>query len=446
MAQTHFSHTILNADTTILDIVAYEILDSRANPTIETKIFLQGGACAQAAVPSGASTGAHEAFELRDQDPKRYLGKGVQKAIQNINEVIKPHLLGFDAKKQAELDQILKEIDGTANKHALGANAILAVSLAAARAVSQQLKIPLFRYLGGPLCQELPVPLLNIINGGVHADSGLQIQEFMLVPYGMSSFAEALRAGVEIYFATRALLKTQGHIVAVGDEGGFAPRLSQTEKVLDLLVEAIQKAGYRIGEEVGLALDVAASEFFDEKTSLYSFGGNHKTAEELIEFYQSLCNKYPLVSLEDALAEDDFSGWKKLTQVLGSQIQLVGDDLFATHSSRLKTGIEQKMANAILIKPNQIGTLTETWDVIKLAQKSNYKTILSHRSGETEDSFLADLVVASGSGQIKTGAPCRGERTAKYNQLLRIEQELGAQASFAGGSLFSQMKNNNINQ
>lgn len=426
-------------NTLISDVWAREILDSRGNPTVEVEVVLEGGALGRAAVPSGASTGAHEALELRDGDAKRYSGKGVLRAVKNINEVIAPEIVGMDAVLQEEIDEVLLDLDGTENKSNLGANALLGVSLAVAKAASEALVLPLYRYLGGVYASLLPVPLMNILNGGKHADNNVDIQEFMIVPVNFPFFAEALRAGVEVYHSLKSVLKKKGLSVAVGDEGGFAPNLSSNQEALDVLVEAIEKAGYSPGKDIYLALDSAASEFFKEGRYVLQGEGKELTSSEMVNFYQSLVEKYPIISLEDALSEDDWEGWKELTEALGEKVQLVGDDLFVTNPERLERGIKEKIANSILIKVNQIGTLTETLQTVELAKKSSYTSVISHRSGETEDTTIADLAVAVRAGQIKTGAPCRSERVAKYNQLLRIEEELGPAAEFAGLKAFNRV-------
>jgi len=419
--------------TTIDSVFAREILDSRGNPTVEAEVVLEGGALGRAAVPSGASTGAHEAIELRDQDPSRYGGKGVTRAVTHILEEIAPELTGEDACEQVLVDRLLIELDGTPNKSRLGANAILAVSLAVAHAASEQLGLPLYRYLGGPLARVLPVPMMNIVNGGAHADNNLDVQEFMVVPAGASSFKEALRAGTETFHSLKKLLKKKGLVTAVGDEGGFAPSLRTNEEAIELVLEAITIAGYRPGSDVYLALDVAASELYREGWyELHKSGGGRRDGPSLIELYSDWVAKYPIVSIEDGLDEDDWDGWKELTRTLGEKVQLVGDDLFVTHPERLQKGIDQGVANAILIKLNQIGTLSETLEVVSRAQRHGYAAVISHRSGETEDTTIADLAVATGCGQIKTGSASRSDRVAKYNQLLRIEEELSEQAVFAG--------------
>ena len=418
----------------ILQVNAREILDSRGNPTVEAEVQTDSG-LGRAAVPSGASTGEHEAIELRDGDKKRYLGKGVTKAVANINEQLAPALLGLSALDQPAIDQVLLEIDGTPNKSKLGANAILAVSMAVARAAADTVGLPLWRYLGGIQARVLPTPLMNIINGGMHADSGLEVQEFMVVPMGFDTFAEALRCGTEIFHSLKAILKKEGMTTSVGDEGGFAPRLASNEEAIQRIIVAIEAAGYKPGEQVGIALDAAASEFY--KDGKYTWDKKPHSAAELCEVYVNLCAKYPLVSIEDGFAENDWDGWKLMTDKLGNKVQLVGDDLFVTNKQRLARGIEQKIANSILIKLNQIGSLTETLDTIRLASTAGYTSIISHRSGETEDSFIADLAVATNAGQIKTGSLSRSDRIAKYNQLLRIAEELGEQQIYSGKTPFN---------
>ena len=421
----------------IVEIKAREILDSRGNPTVEVEVFLAGGAMGRAAVPSGASTGEREALELRDGDKKRYLGRGVQKAVGNIREIIAPKIKGMEATAQALLDRRMLEADGTENKSKLGANAILGVSMAACRAAAQALGVPLYRYLGGPGARELPVPLMNFINGGAHADSALDIQEFMIVPAGAKNFTEALRMGAEVFHNLRQILKKKGYSTSVGDEGGYAPRLGSNEEALTLMVEGIRQAGYEPGKDVFLALDSAASEFYQGGSYVFKVGGGKKlSTTDLIDFYEDLVNRYPVVSLEDALAEGDWDGWGKLTQRLGSRVQIVGDDIFVTNPKIFRKGIEKGVANSILIKLNQIGTVTETLETIEMAKKAKYTAVVSHRSGETEDSFIADLAVAMNAGQIKTGSVSRSDRMAKYNQLLRIEEELGEAAVFSGRKTF----------
>ena len=418
-------------------ITAREILDSRGNPTVEVDVILECGAMGRAAVPSGASTGEHEALELRDGNQQRYAGKGTLKAVENVNEIIAPTLIGMSALEQRHIDHKMLKLDGTPTKSKLGANAILGVSLAVAKAASCALNIPLYRYIGGVNTYVMPVPMMNIINGGSHSDSPIAFQEFMIRPVGATSFREGLRMGAEVFHALKKVLHDRGLSTAVGDEGGFAPNLASDEEALKLLVEAIEVSGFKKGKDVAIALDVASTEMYDEakkigKEGKYYFWktGEIFTAEQLIKFYQTWIKKYPIVSIEDGLAEEDWAGWQKLTKVLGGKIQLVGDDLFVTNPQRLKKGIELKVANSILIKVNQIGTLTEAIEAINLAHDNNMTAIVSHRSGETEDSFISDLVVALNCGQIKTGAPCRSERVAKYNQLLRIEEELGKKAKF----------------
>jgi len=423
--------------TEIQEIVAREILDSRGNPTVEVEVMLDGGS-GRASVPSGASTGEHEAVELRDGDQRRYLGKGVQQAVDNVNDTIAPELVGMDATEQVSIDQLMLELDGTPNKGTLGANAILGVSLAVAHAAADALGQPLYAYLGGPLARTLPVPMLNILNGGKHAESGVDFQEFMVMPVGASSFAECLRVGAEIYHSLKRVLQARQLSTEVGDEGGFAPEVKGTEDALGVIMQAIEKAGYAPGEEVLLALDVASASFYDAKEKLYVMqreGGTHDAAA-MIELYQRLTEKFPIVSIEDGLDEDDWDGWKLLTKALGGRVQLVGDDLFVTNTKRLQQGIATATANSILVKVNQIGTLTETLEAIEMAKRARYTAVVSHRSGETEDTTIADLVVATNAGQIKTGAPCRTDRVAKYNQLLRIEQQLGDAAVYAGRGAF----------
>ncbi len=424
---------------TIFDVHARMILDSRGNPTVEVEVVTEDGVVGRASVPSGASTGTHEAVELRDGDKARWLGKGVDSAVNNVVVALAGHLVGLDATDQRAIDRLLIDVDGSPNKKNLGANAILGCSLAVARAAALSLDLPLYRYIGGTNACVLPVPLMNVLNGGAHADNGLDIQEFMLVPAGFERFSDALRCGTEVYHALRAVLKTRGLSTAVGDEGGFAPRLEQDTEALDLLLHAIEKAGYKPGKQVFLALDVAASGFWDEGAGAYRLRNREGvvSSAEMIEFYVGLADRYPLVILEDGLAEDDWAGWTALQARLGERIQLVGDDLFVTNSERIRRGFREQAANAVLIKVNQIGTLTETLDAITLAHRHGWRTVVSHRSGETEDTSIADLAVAAGTGLIKTGAPCRTERIAKYNQLLRIEEELGDAARFAGPSALS---------
>ncbi len=416
--------------STIIDIFAREILDSRGNPTVEVDVVLEDGTLGRAAVPSGASTGAYEAVELRDGEPGRYLGKGVVKAVENVNNVIAPELTGFDATEQVLLDRALLELDGTSNKGKLGANAILGVSLACAKAGAAHVGLPLYQYLGGVNSKLLPTPMMNILNGGRHADNNVDIQEFMVMPVGASSFAEALRVGAEVFHHLKKVLRSRGLNTAVGDEGGFAPSLASNEEALAVIVEAVRRAGYSPGEDVALALDCAATEFF--KDGSYIFEGSPRSAAEMVDYYAGLLDKYPIVSIEDGLSEDDWEGWKELTARLGGRVQLVGDDLFVTNVARLSRGIREGAANSILIKVNQIGTLTETLDAMEMARRAGYAAVVSHRSGETEDVTIADLVVATNAGQIKTGAPSRTDRVAKYNQLLRIEEELGEAAVYRG--------------
>ncbi len=422
--------------STIYDIKAREVLDSRGNPTVEVDVILAGGAMGRAAVPSGASTGEHEAIELRDGDKKRYLGKGVRKAVENVTGKILPALEGVDALEQVKVDQIMLELDGTETKSKLGANAILAVSLATAKAAAEALGMPLFKYLGGPNAKVLPVPMANVINGGAHSDAPIDFQEFMIMPHGLPSFAEGLRAITEIFHALKAVLKKRGLSTAVGDEGGFAPKLDSVEDALESILQAVKSAGYKAGKDIFLALDVASSEFYNKDGS-YTFKkstGKTLSGDQLVEFYVKLCSAYPIVSIEDGCAESDWKNWKTLTEKLGGKVQLVGDDLFVTNVKFLKKGIDTGTANSILVKVNQIGTLTETLDAVEMAQKSRYTAVLSHRSGETEDATIADIAVATNCGQIKTGSLSRSDRLAKYNQLLRIEQLLGGSAVYAGRS------------
>jgi enolase len=420
----------------IRTVHAREILDSRGNPTVEVEVWLDSGAFGRAMVPSGASTGAREAVELRDDDDTRYGGKGVRQAVRNVTETIAPEIEGLEATEQAVVDRALLELDGTPNKSGLGANALLGVSLAVARAGADECGLPLYQYLGGPGARIMPVPMMNVINGGAHADNGLDIQEFMIVPAGAGSFGEALRVGVEIFHALKKLLKDKGLSTGVGDEGGFAPVLPGNEAALDFVLRAVERAGYRPGEDVFLALDPAASEFGERGRYRLRADRADKSREEMIAFYEQLVSRYPICSIEDGLGEDDWEGWRALTQRLGSRVQLVGDDIFVTSPAILQEGIRKGIANAILVKLNQIGTLTETLETIELAKRAGYGTIISHRSGETEDTFVADLAVAVNAGQIKTGSLSRGERTAKYNQLLRIEEELGPAAVWPGRAAF----------
>jgi enolase len=414
-------------------IHAREILDSRGNPTVEVEVVLEDGSTARAAVPSGASTGAFEAAELRDEG-KRYLGKGVESAVRNVNEKIAPIICGFDAQDQRLIDDEMIALDGTKNKSKLGANAILGVSLATARAAAESSDLSFFKYIGGPTAHTLPVPMMNILNGGAHADTNVDIQEFMVAPIGAPTFKESLRWGAEIYHSLKSVLKKQGLATSIGDEGGFAPNLASNRAALDLILEAVEKAGFKPGKEIALAMDVAATEFHEK--GVYNFEGKKLTSDEMISYYAELVSAYPLVSIEDPLDEDDWDGWKKMTSQLGSKIQIVGDDLFVTNPERLSRGIENQTANALLVKVNQIGTLTETMDAVALAHRSGYRSMMSHRSGETEDTTIADLAVALECGQIKTGAPARSERVAKYNQLLRIEEELADAAIYAGRNAF----------
>ncbi|MCK6503702.1 phosphopyruvate hydratase [Myxococcota bacterium] len=414
----------------IFEVTARPILDSRGNPTVEVEIVTEDGMVGRAGVPSGASTGEHEAVELRDGDKARWVGKGVDKAVDHVIETIAPHLIGLDARDQRAIDQLLIELDGTENKSRLGANAILGVSLAVARAASLSLDLPLYRYIGGTSARRLPVPLMNVLNGGAHADNNVDIQEFMIAPVGAPTFLEALRCGAEVYHGLKKVLGSRKLSTGVGDEGGFAPDLGSNEEALALLCEAVEKAGYKLGQDVMLALDVAASSFY--KDGAYQFEGQARDAAFLVDWYATMAGKYPLFSIEDGLDENDWAGWKGLTERLGGKVQLVGDDLFVTNVKRLSQGIQQGVANSILVKVNQIGTLSETLDAIEMAHRAGYTAIISHRSGETEDTTIADLAVAVNAGQIKTGAPCRSERVAKYNQLLRIEQELESAASYAG--------------
>jgi len=416
----------------LIELIGREIIDSRGNPTVEVEVILENGVMGRAAVPSGASTGSHEALELRDKDSKRYLGKGVQKAIQNIHRVISPKLLGMDVMGQKAIDQTMIKLDGTPNKIRLGANAILGVSLACAKAAANHLSIPFYQHLGGLSATQLPLPLMNILNGGVHADNNLDLQECMILPIGAKSFKEALRMGVEVFHHLKAILKEKGHKTSVGDEGGFAPDLRSNEEAFSLIMQAIQKAGYRPGKDISLGIDAAATEFY--KNGFYHLKAEKKpkkSSAEMIDYYESLMKKFPILSIEDGLAEDDWKGWKALTARLGNKIQLVGDDLFVTNSSRLSRGIQEGVANAILIKPNQIGSLTETLGVIEMARRVGYRTIISHRSGETEDTTISDLAVGTNAGQIKTGSTSRTDRVAKYNQLIRIEEGLGDRAVYA---------------
>jgi enolase len=424
-------------ETTIVEIKAREILDSRGNPTIEVDVYLESGAMGRAAVPSGASTGENEAIELRDKDETRYLGKGVLKAVENVNNIIADELEGWDALDQVGIDRFLIQLDGTPNKSRLGANAILGVSLAVAKAAANHLGLPLYRYIGGVNAKVLPVPLMNILNGGKHADNNVDIQEFMIVPVNAPSFSEALRMGVEVFHSLKSVLKSKGYNTAVGDEGGFAPNLKSNIEAIEVILEAIEKSGYKAGKDVFLALDPAASEFYEDgKYIFFKSDKSEKTPEQMVKFYEELVKQYPIISIEDGMSEHDWEGWKMLTEALGEKIQLVGDDIFVTNIEIFSKGIEKGIANSILIKLNQIGTLTETLDCIEVAKRNGYTAVISHRSGETEDTTIADLVVGTNAGQIKTGSASRTDRVAKYNQLLRIEEELGADAVFAGVSAF----------
>lgn len=426
----------------IIDVYAREVLDSRGNPTVEVEVYTEEGGFGRALVPSGASTGEYEAVELRDGDKNRYLGKGVLKAVENVNEIIAPEIIGLEVTDQVAIDRALIELDGTENKSKLGANAILGVSLAVARAAADELGLPLYHYLGGFNAKTLPVPMMNILNGGAHADNNVDIQEFMIMPVGAESFREALRMGAEIFHSLKAVLKAKGYNTAVGDEGGFAPNLKSNEEALQTIIEAIEKAGYKPGEQVMLAMDVASSELYNKEDGKYHLEGEGvvKTSEEMVAWYEELVSKYPIISIEDGLDENDWEGHKLLTERLGKKVQLVGDDLFVTNTKKLAEGIEKGVGNSILIKVNQIGTLTETFDAIEMAKRAGYTAVVSHRSGETEDSTIADIAVATNAGQIKTGAPSRTDRVAKYNQLLRIEDELGHTAIYQGIRSFYNLK------
>ena len=424
----------------ITDVYAREIMDSRGNPTVEVEVYLEDGTIGRAAVPSGASTGQFEAVELRDSDSPRYLGKGVLQAVANVNDIIAPAILGFDASEQVAIDRIMIELDGTPNKAKLGANAILGVSMAVARAAAESYDLPLFQYLGGTNAKELPVPMMNILNGGAHADNNVDIQEFMIMPIGATSFMEALRYCAEVYHTLKGVLKAKGLATGVGDEGGFAPNLGSNEEALQVITEAIEQAGLVVGKDIVFAIDAASSEFYKDGKYHLAGEGKVKTAAEMVEYYAELCEKYPIYSIEDGLAEEDWEGWKLLTERLGKTVQLVGDDLFVTNTERLSRGIKEDTANAILIKVNQIGTLTETFDAIEMAKRAGYTAVISHRSGETEDSTIADIAVAVNAGQIKTGAPARSERVAKYNQLLRIEDMLAETAQYRGSDVFYNIK------
>ena len=419
----------------IIDVQAREILDSRGNPTVEVEVLLDDASFGRAGVPSGASTGVHEAHELRDGGD-RYLGKGVRQAVENVNEKIAPAVRGLEADDQCLVDKVMLDLDGSDNKSTLGANAILGVSLATAKAAASSANLELFRYLGGPNAHVLPVPMMNIVNGGAHADSGVDVQEFMIAPIGADSFREALRMGAEVYHNLKSVIKSKGLSTGLGDEGGFAPSVGSTKEALDLIAEAVKKAGYKLGEEVAFALDAASSEFYDKDKGVYTFEGGEHSAEDMVKVYEELVENYPIVSIEDPLQEDDWVGYTKLTAAIGDKVQIVGDDFFVTNPARLKEGIDKKAANALLVKVNQIGSLSETADAVQLAQNNNYRCMMSHRSGETEDTTIADLSVAYSCGQIKSGAPARSERVAKYNQLLRIEEFLGDAAVYAGRSAF----------
>ena len=429
--------------STIIDVYAREVLDSRGNPTVEVEVVTEAGAFGRALVPSGASTGAFEAVELRDGDKDRFLGKGVATAVANVNDIIAEELIGMEVFNQVEIDKFLIELDGTHNKGKFGANAILGISMAVARAAADEMGMPLYQYIGGVNAKVLPVPMMNILNGGEHADNNVDIQEFMVMPVGAKTFKEALRMGAEIFHNLRSVLKEKGLNTSVGDEGGFAPNLSSNEEALSTIVSAIEKSGYKPGEDIMLALDVAATEMYDKETKIYNLAGEGKkfTSDEMIDFYEDLVSKYPIISIEDGLDEDDWDGWKKLTDRLGQKIQIVGDDLFVTNTERLRKGTELGIANSILVKLNQIGTITETLDAIELAKVNGYTAVISHRSGETEDTTIADLAVALNAGQIKTGAPSRTDRVAKYNQLLRIEDELWDTAEYRGKNTFYNLKN-----
>lgn len=422
--------------TAIYDVRALEVLDSRGNPTIEVEVTLESGKSGRAMVPSGASTGAHEAVELRDGDERRYLGKGVTKAVANVEDSIGPELIGMDVLDQAAIDNMMIALDGTDNKGKLGANAILGASLAVARAAAVELGVPLYTYLGGFNARTLPVPMMNILNGGKHADNNVDIQEFLVMPVGAATFREGLRMGAEIFHHLKSVLKKKGLSTSVGDEGGFAPNLSSNEEALQIILEAVERAGYEAGKDVRLAIDVAANEIYRDGAYHFDGEGVARSPEQLIDYYEELVQKYPIISIEDGLAEDDWANWKTLTARLGARIQLIGDDLFVTNTTRLQRGITERIGNSILVKVNQIGTLTETFDAIEMAKRAGYTAVISHRSGETEDSTIADIAVAANAGQIKTGAPSRTDRVAKYNQLLRIEEQLGSTAHYAGRNAF----------
>lgn len=424
----------------IVDVIAREVLDSRGTPTVEVEVWLDDGAYGRAIVPSGASTGKFEALELRDGDKKRFLGKGVLKAVDNVNEVIAPEIIGMNAFAQTEIDRVLLELDGTESKEKLGANAILGVSMAVARAAAESLGLPLYQYLGGVNAKQLPVPFMNIINGGKHADNNLDIQEFMIVPAGFETFKDALRAGVETFQHLKKLLKADGHVTAVGDEGGFAPNFSSNEEAIQYIIKAIETAGYKAGEEIFVALDCAASSFYDEDKNIYYIDGKEMTSEDLINYYEDLVSRYPIISIEDPFFEEDWEAFTKFNERVGKKVQIVGDDLYVTNLKRLKKGVENSSSNSILIKLNQIGSVTETLDTIEYAQKHGMTCVISHRSGETEDTFIAHLAVAANTGMIKTGSASRSERIAKYNELLRIEEELGEDAKFLGLDSFYNIK------
>lgn len=428
---------------TILDIYAREVLDSRGNPTVEVEVYTESGAFGRAIVPSGASTGEHEAVELRDGDKSRYLGKGVLKAVENVNEIIAPELVGMDATDQIGIDRLMIELDGTENKGKLGANAILGVSMAVAHAAADFVGLPLYRYLGGFNAKQLPTPMMNIINGGSHADNNVDFQEFMILPVGAPTFKEAIRMGAEVFHALKSVLSAKSLNTAVGDEGGFAPNLGSNREALEVIVEAIEKAGYKAGQDIQLGMDVASSEFFNKETGKYDLAGEGRTgvtSAEMVDFYEQLVNEFPIVSIEDGLDENDWDGHKLLTERIGGKVQLVGDDLFVTNTKKLSQGIEQGVGNSILIKVNQIGTLTETFEAIEMAKRAGYTAVVSHRSGETEDATIADIAVATNAGQIKTGSMSRTDRIAKYNQLLRIEDELGVLAVYDGAKSFYNLK------
>jgi len=425
--------------TTIVNIHAREILDSRGNPTVEVDVVLECGVVGRAAVPSGASTGIYEALELRDGDKERYLGKGVLKAVENVNDIIMPKIVGMDARNQVEIDYAMIEMDGTPNKGNLGANAILGVSMAVAKAASNALELPLYRYIGGVNAKLMPVPMMNILNGGAHADNNVDLQEFMIMPAGAGTFSEAVRMGAEVFHSLKSVLKNKGYNTAVGDEGGFAPNLKSNEEALQLIIESIEKAKYEPGKDIFIALDPAASEFYDEKEQIYLLSAEKepkKSSDEMVKFYSNLIDKYPIISIEDAMSQTDWDGWKALTDAVGKKVQLVGDDLFVTNTEKLQKGIKDGVCNSILIKVNQIGTLTETLDAIEMANKAKYTAVVSHRSGETEDSTIAHIVVGTNAGQIKTGSMSRTDRICKYNELMRIEEELGTVALYKGLEVF----------